>query len=379
MSGTTVVRLMNTRAVLEEVLDRGPLGAADLMAATGLSRPTVHAVCDDLIARGWLVEPPRADAGRPGRPARVYAARPGAGFVLAVDMGASTVRAAVADLAGTVAGETATAYRHEHVDAPERLAVTRAACVRALDAAGATPAQVLGAVLGVPAPVTADGHALAVEDYLPGLAALDLRTALLVPALVENDANLAVAAERWRGAARGIDDVVLVLAGERLGAGVCLGGHVVRGHRGGVGEMGFLDLVTGVGGTAAVGHLMRAWGSDRFGRAVSAEEVSAAARAGDPAALDVLDAVARRTARALAVLATLLDPELIVVGGAVAAAGDILLSPLEREVARLTARPVRLAASTLADRGVLLGAVRVALDDVRPRLLDLRPAPTDGP
>ena len=73
-------------------------------------------------------------------------------------------------------------------------------------------------------------------------------------------------------------------------------------------------------------------------------------------------------------LATLLDPELIVVGGAVAAAGDILLTPLEREVTRLTARPVRLAASTLADRGVLLGAVRVALDDVRPRLLDLQPA-----
>jgi predicted NBD/HSP70 family sugar kinase len=376
VSGTTVVRLMNTRAVLAEVLDRGPRSAADLMAATGLSRPTVHAVCDDLIARGWLVEPPRADAGRPGRPARVYAARPGAGFVLAADMGATSVRAAVADLAGTVVGEAAAAYRHEHVDAPERLAVTHDACLRALEAAGATPGQVLGAVLGVPAPVTAGGHAVATEGYLPGLADLDLRSALLVPALVENDANLAVAAERWLGVAHGIDDVVLVLAGERLGAGVCLGGRLVRGHRGGVGEMGFLDLVAGVGDTAAIGHLARAWGSDRLGRPVSAEEVTAAARAGDPAALDVLDAVARRVARALAVLATLLDPELIVIGGAVAAAGDVLLAPLEREVALLTVRPVRLAASSLADRGVLLGAVRVALDDVRPRLLDLQPGPT---
>ncbi|MDN5934525.1 MAG: ROK family protein, partial [Pseudonocardia sp.] len=276
--------------------------------------------------------------------------------------------------AGPVVGEAAAGYRHEHVDAPERLAVTHDACLRALDAAGAAPAQLLGAVLGVPAPVTADGHAVAVEGYLPGLAALDLRSALLVPAIVENDANLAVAAERWLGVARGIDDVTLVLGGERLGAGVCMGGRVVRGHRGGVGEMGFLDLVAGVGDTAAIGHLARAWGSDRFGRPVTAEEVTAAVRAGDPAALDVLDAVARRIARALAVLATLLDPELIVVGGAVAAAGDVLLTPLEREVARLTARPVRLAASTLADRGVLLGAVRVALDDVRPRLLDLRPA-----
>lgn len=378
MSGTTVVRLMNTRAVLDEVLDHGPRSAAELMAVTGLSRPTVHAVCDDLIARGWLVEPPRADAGRPGRPARVYAVRPGSGFVLAADMGATSVRAAVADLTGSVLGEAAVTYRHGGVGADERLAVTHDACARALDAAGATPDQVLGAVLGVPAPVTAGGHAVADETYLPGLAALDLRAALTpvapVPALVENDANLAVAAERWLGVAAGVDDLVLVLAGERLGAGVCLDGRVVRGHRGGVGEMGFLDLVSGVGGTAAIGHLMREWGSDRLGRTVRAEDVVAATRAGDRAALDVLDAVARRIARALAVLATLLDPELIVVGGAVAAAGDTLLTPLEREVARLTARPVRLAASSLADRGVLLGAVRVALDDVRPRLLDLQPA-----
>ncbi|GAA3236171.1 ROK family protein [Pseudonocardia petroleophila] len=377
MSGTDVVRRLNTQAVLDVVLDAGRSSGADLMARTGLSRPTVHAVCDDLIERGWLVEPPRPGTARPGRPARIYAPRPGAGFVLAVDMGATSVRAAVADLGGAVAGEAAAVFAHEHVPAADRLALTRGTCRRALDAAGAAPEQLLGAVLGVPAPVDACGRASADEDYLPGLAALDLRTALapVVPeAVVENDANLAVAAERWRGVAHGVDDVVLVLAGERLGAGVCLGGRVVRGHRGGVGEMGFLDLVDGVGGTAAIGNLVRRWGSAELGRTVRAEQVVAAAGAGDPAARAVLDAVARRIARALAVLATLLDPELLVVGGAVAAAGEVLLAPLRREVARVAARPVRLAASTLADRGVLLGAVRVALDDVRPRLLDLRPA-----
>ena len=378
VSGTDVVRRLNTQSVLDAVLDAGPCTGADLMARTGLSRPTVHAVCDDLIGRGWLVEPPRPDPAGPGRPARIYAPRPGAGFVLAVDMGATSVRAAVADLGGTVTGEAGAAFAHEHVAAADRLALTRDTCARALDAAGAAPGRVLGAVLGVPAPVDAGGRAAADEAYLPGLAALDLRAALaptVARALVENDANLAVAAERWRGVARGVDDVVLVLAGERLGAGVCLGGRVVRGHRGGVGEMGFLDLVDGVGGTDAIGNLARRWGSAELGRSVRAEQVVAAAGAGDPAARGVVDAVARRIARALAVLSTLLDPELLVVGGAVAAAGEVLLAPLRREVARVTARPVRLAASSLADRGVLLGAVRVALDDVRPRLLDLSPAP----
>lgn len=379
MSGTDVVRRLNTQAVLDAVLDAGACSGADLMARTGLSRPTVHAVCDDLIGRGWLVEPPRGDAGpgRPGRPARRYAPRPGAGSVLAVDMGATSVRAVVADLSGALVGEAGAAFAHPHVGAAERLDLTRATCARALDAAGTAGGRVLGTVLGVPAPVDADGRASADEAYLPGLAALDLPTALapvVGRARVENDANLAVVGERWRGVARGVDDVVLVLAGERLGAGVCLGGRVVRGHRGGVGEMGFLDLVDGVGGTAAIGSLARRWGSTELGRTVRAEQVVAAAGAGDETARGVVDAVARRIARALAVLATLLDPELLVVGGAVAAAGEVLLAPLRREVAGLTERPVRLSASVLADRGVVLGAVRTALDEVRPRLLDLQPA-----
>ncbi|MBW0092692.1 ROK family protein, partial [Pseudonocardia sp. KRD-188] len=127
-------------------------------------------------------------------------------------------------------------------------------------------------------------------------------------------------------------------------------------------------------GTAAIGSLARRWGSAELGRTVRAEQVVAAAGAGDETARGVVDAVARRIARALAVLATLLDPEMLVVGGAVAAAGEVLLAPLRREVAGLTERPVRLSASVLADRGVVLGAVRTALDEVRPRLLDLQPA-----
>ncbi|WP_219419529.1 ROK family transcriptional regulator [Pseudonocardia nigra] len=380
-SGATapLLRRMNAQAVLDALLDEGTLSGAELMAATHLSRPTVHAVCDELIARGWAVELAArqpADASRPGRRARVYGPRARAGYVLGIDMGATTVRAALADLRGDVVAETGAAYRHDRVPADERIDATRAAVAAVLDTAGAAPAQVLGGALGVPAPVHPAGHAVAVEHYLPGLAAVDLRTALAplvgVPLLVENDANLAVRAERWVGVAAGSDDAVLVLAGERLGAGVCLDGRILRGRHGATGEMGFLHLVEGVGDTDAVGNLARRWGAGVTGPAGRAEDVFAVARDGDRAALDVVDAVARRVGRALAVLATLLDPEVLVVGGAVAEGADVLMGPLARELARAApAARARLVPSTLADRGVLLGAVKAALDDVRPRLLDL--------
>ncbi len=379
MTGATspLLRRLNAQAVLDVLLDTAPgsgLSGADLMDATRLSRPTVHAVCDDLIARGWLTEldaQQPADSSRPGRRARVYAPRPDAGHVLGVDMGATTVRAAVADLRGTVLGEDTARFRHRRVPAAERIAETRAACARAAGQAGVT--TLLGAAIGVPSSVV-DGRVAADDGYLPGLAELDLRSALdgvaPGPALVDNDANLALLAERWTGAAADVADAVLVLAGERLGAGICTAGRIARGHRGRAGELGFLHLVDGVGDTAAIGNLTRRWGTAALGRPVRAEDVTEAARGGDRRAAAVLDDVARRTARVLAVLATLLDPEVIVIGGGAAGAADVLLTPLERELGRLVDHPPRLVASALADRGVLLGALRAVLDDVRPRLLD---------
>jgi predicted NBD/HSP70 family sugar kinase len=374
VSTATDVRRRNSQAVLDALLADGPREGGALMTATGLSRPTVHEICDDLIARGLAVEEAPAPGGGPGRRPRVYAARTDAAHVLGVDMGESTVRAAVADLRGVVVGEALAAFDDPRTPVTRRLGQLRATVADALRAAGVPAERVRAAALGVPAPVTADGHALAVDAYLPGLTRVDLRTALgPLPLIVENDADLAVLAERWLGAATDCADAVLLLAGERLGAGICVGGRLVRGRSGGAGEMGFLHLVEGVGAPDGIGRLLRR------ATGLPAPDALAAAARGERAALDALDAVAERAGRVLAILATLLDPQVIVLGGAIAAAGDVLMGPLRRAYAgALRERPLRatpaLAASPLAERGTVLGAVRVALDDLVPRLIDLGPA-----
>lgn len=369
-----MLRRRNTQAVLDVLLAGGAHDGVALMATTGLSRPTVHGVCDDLIGRGLAVELDAVGSGGPGRRPRVYAVRAESVHVVGVDMGEATVRAAVADLRGDVVGEASAVFPDPRMAAQRRLVLVRETVARALTAARVDPTSVRAATLGVPAPVTAEGHAVAVDAYLPGLAVVDLRTALrpLLDAavIVENDADLAVLGERWRGAAAGCDDAVLLLAGERLGAGICIGGRMVRGSSGGAGEMGFLHLVSGVGDTDGIGRLLRA------ATATPATEAFAAARDGDTGAIAAIDAVSARVGRVLAILATLLDPQVVVLGGAVAEAGPILMDPLRRAYAdALRERPLRatpaLAASPLAERGTLLGAVRAALDDLIPRLLDL--------
>jgi predicted NBD/HSP70 family sugar kinase len=373
VSTATDLRRRNSQAVLAALLDAGPLEGVALMAATGLSRPTVHEICDDLIARGLAVEQPPSRGSGPGRRPRVYALRADAAQVIGVDMGETTVRVAVADLRGDVVGEATAAFDDPRMAADRRLVRVRDTVADALRSAGVAPAEVRAAALGVPAPVSADGRVVAVDAYLPGLARVDLRTVLAplrVAPIVENDADLAVLAERWRGAAVGCADAVLLLAGERLGAGICVGGRLVRGRSGGAGEMGFLHLVTGVGTPDGIGRLLRR------ATGLAAPDAFAEAARREPAALGALDAVSERVGRVLAILATLLDPQVIVLGGAVAEAGDVLMAPLRRAyVGALRERPPRatpaLAASPLAERGTVLGAVRVALDDLVPRLLDL--------
>ncbi|MBT2549008.1 ROK family transcriptional regulator [Arthrobacter sp. ISL-65] len=409
-----VLRRITAEAVLQAFVAGGELTAGDLIAATGLSRPTVHSVCDELIGLGWVRETDAASApaaslpatsgGQPagigpnagGRPSRRYSLNAAAGFVAGIDLGATKISCCLADLRGQILVEATEPWRDEHVGAPERVMTARRIMRALLDEAGLKAGTVLAAGMAVPAPVTDDGHAVALESYLPGLASLDLRAALQPdfewPLLVDNDANLAVLAERWCGSAQGVDNVVVLLAGERLGAGICLGGRLIRGN-GAAGEMRFLELVEGVGNTDAVGGMCRELGAiaaaeilagDRpetpVGSVlvelcghrpedVTAEMVVEAARRGEPAAVEVVAVVMERTARAAAVVSTLLDPELLVLAGGPAGSGDVLLPVFEQKLSQLNSARPRLAASTLGEHSALVGAVRMALDHALERLL----------
>ena len=390
-----LLRRLNAAAVLDALrATGGPATGTDLMAITGLSRPTVHAVCDHLIGMGWIRElenrPPEGGSG-PGRRARQYEFNATAGFVLGIDLGQNKVTAVVADLRGDQLAEHTRTFRGAAIGARARVNAVNRAVAAALDEAGVERSAVLAVALAVPGPVDDRGHVVADGEYLPGLATIDLRKAVGsgfdAPVLVENDANLAVLGERWRGCAQGVDNVIELLAGERLGSGLYLAGRLVQGAQGAAGELGFLRLVDGVGNADGIARLARSLGAQAVERGgagtpgrrqnadrsladdvdgdpgkVSAELVFAAARRGDPAAIAVVDEVTARIGRVIALLHTLLNPELVVIGGAVAQAGDVLLQPLRRVVGELVPVPPRIANSALGDRVVVTGAVHRALD-----------------
>ena len=152
-----------------------------------------------------------------------------------------------------------------------------------------------------------------------------------------------------------------MLAGERIGAGIMVGGQVMRGHAGAAGELAFIGVDEP---SHAVGPLVRELAGE------PPEVVFPAAEAGDQKSLAVVAAVERSLSTGIVMTAQLVNPEVVVISGGAARAGEVLLAPLRARLEAMVRMPPRLEASPLAERGPLLGAIRMRARRPRAALLD---------
>lgn len=390
-----LLRRVSAGAVLDFMRASQAVTVTDVMEATGLTRATAISVCEDLMHRGWIreLENQRAFGGyQKGRPARRFELNERAGYVLGMDVGVSKATVVVSDLRGKALGRSSQPFAEADIPAEERIAVIDRTAMMALHSVGASPDSVLAVCAGIAAPVDRNGEVLVTQHFW-GLFDVGLKAALRVrrgwTVLLENDANLAALGDRWRGAAAGVDDVVVILASERLGSGMIDGGRLLHGRGGGAGELAFLDMLEGVGDTYGIAALARRWAAealagkaktslrDYAAKGAEAEHVFAAAADGDAVALKILERLADRMARVIGAVATMINPELVVIGGAVANSAGVLLEPIARHLTKYTVTPPRVAVSPLGDSIVTVGAVRCALDYVEKNTLDLELAVPD--
>jgi len=376
-----LLRAMNEIAALSHLLDRGALTRADLRELTGLSKPTISEAVRRLTDAGLVVVVGHVSAG-PGPNAEVYAANPRAAYVIAVSvrdtfMGNSpSLSAAVCDVSGTVRGRLDAQVDFERNDPVEAVATMVDELRTEADQSGIGYVQI--GVAGAYDPHSGVIHHVDVPGWgRPGLVA-DLGRRIGLRVEVDNDVNLAAVAERRRGVAADVDGFALLWLGEGLGLAIDLGGTLLRGARGGAGEIGYMplynldgerraDLQDLIGGQAVL-DLAHAHGLP--GR--TPVEAVAAAAAGH--AQPFLAALAERIAVGLSAVVAVLDPQLVVLGGQVAQAGGVPLrdavrvamganAPLETtiEITAVTDDPVLLGgldAGLMAVREVLLASLR---------------------
>jgi predicted NBD/HSP70 family sugar kinase len=181
-----------------------------------------------------------------------------------------------------------------------------------------------------------------------------------------NDAQLALLGEAREGAARGCRSAVLVTVGTGIGGAVMAGGRIVRGARGSAGAFGWLPAA-GAAATADRGAFELAASGralDRLaGGGRGARDLVDAARAGEPAARAAVEAYGRVLGTGVAALASILDPEVVLVGGGLSEAMDVLAGPVAAAVAASASpngRQVPVRAAALGPAAGAVGAVHAA-------------------
>lgn len=374
MSGLTggdpsLLRRINSAVVLHALRSAAALTLTDLSGITGLSRPTVEGVVDDLMAAGLVVEAPQEDgeARRQGRPARRFRFHVEAGYLLGIEIGPHRVAALLSALDGRIMGAGS---REVSEDAPseERLERVRLVVADVLRRASVPRGALRAVGVGSPGIVEADGT-VRLSTALPEWTGLPLgerlRRSFRCPVLVENDANAAAVAEQWKGAAIDSDDVVFVLAGLSPGAGALIGGRLHRGFGGAAGEIGALHLLGREEKPEALLSTTDEPLHPLDEHAVT--KVFALAKQGDARAREATERYTARLVHDVAALVLALDPELVVIGGW-AAGLDGVLEPLRTELARFCLRPPRVELSILGEAVVATGALRLALDHVESEL-----------
>ncbi|GAA2436674.1 ROK family transcriptional regulator [Streptomyces macrosporus] len=407
-------RAINDRIALELLVEHGSLTAGRLKELTGLSRPSVADLLQRLQDDGLVRVVGEAGEARRGPNARLYGLVADRAHVAAVDVRATSVSFALADLAGAPAGR-GTLHLEDggtvapdgpggpdapgDFDAPDGpVARTVAALEEALRASGATALHTVA--VGAPGMVDPATGALGRGTALPAWHARvpdALRERLGVPVLLENEVNLAGIAEHRLGAARGRDTFVLLWLGHGVGAAVVLDGRLRRGASGGTGEIGFLPVpgtaalpsatacdggFHSLTGGAAVCALAREHGLaappyDPADGARAAETVVRAAAAGEAGRRGdaFLDALADRIAVGVAAVVSVLDPGCVVLGGEVGRAGGRALADrVAGRLAGLSPLATEVLCGTVEDSPVLGGGLVTALDAARRELFAPAPA-----
>ncbi|MEW6179006.1 MAG: ROK family transcriptional regulator [Chloroflexota bacterium] len=380
--------------IIRALRRQGCITATDITRMTGWSKAKTAQDIRDLVDKGFLMEAGEG-ISQGGRKPRLLCINRNLGYVVGVDIGATSVDVALADISGAILQRYS-----EPADVRQRPEPFLRRCVdiifELMDLQGCRAEQILGIGIGVPGPVDFARGVLVAPPLMPewenfgirGFVKESFPNAFVV---VDNDVNIMALGEQRAGDGVNVDHFIFVKIGTGIGAGIVSNGKIHRGSTGCAGDIGHICvdkngpicrcgntgcLEAMAAGPAIAEKAMQAALNgaspflknlmDQNGGVLRPEDVNAACREGDQAALEIIRASGQMIGDVLAGLVNFFNPSHIFIGGGIANFGNHLLVSIRRAVLR---RSLPLATTHLsinfsrmgADAGVT-GAVALALE-----------------
>lgn len=385
------VKGFNKHAALDLIrFAAGGMSRSDLADKMGLTRAAVSLIVNDLVESG-VVQEAEIRSAPSGRPPVTLEINPHRGLVGGVDIGATHISIGIADFTARILQETEIAFDIKNPPAA-CLELIEKSLLELLGMQGLTRSDLAAVGIGVPGPVITEAGMVISPPIMPGWDRFPIRATLEnmlgCPVTLNNDAELGALGEWAYGAGRGERNIAYIKVGSGIGAGLILNQQIYGGTTGAAGEIGHITIeengpLCNCGNRGCLEAFAGGYAIAREAQAVirsgkrtllaefppeniNARMVAEAARRGDLYAQELLRRAGTHIGVALASLVNLFNPSMVIVGGGVAEAGDILTTPirdavLERAM-RASAQSVRITTAMLGRRSVLIGATVQAIN-----------------
>lgn len=373
----SALRSRNQQRLTQQLLKGGPATQANLARSTGLSTATVSNIVKSMAAAGLVTLTPVTSSGRRAVSVRYIG---DSSIAVGIDFGRTHVRVVLANTGYQVLAEEEAPLPRGH-QAAEGIQTASHLLDKLMKLAGISRAQLIGAGAGIPGPIDSRSGKVIRGSILPEWVGInlhdELEKALKIPVFVDNDANLGALAQLTWGDQGNVQNLMFIKIGTGIGSGLILGGTLFHGSFGITGEIGHVTIdehgmicrcgnrgcLETVASTATMVDLL----SRGQSQPISTADIISQAAAGEPATLRVLDDAGMAVGRALATVANLISPDVIVIGGPLAGLGELFLAPIRRGLLRhavpVIGESIGLKVSHLASGAEALGAAALVFQN----------------
>lgn len=386
------LKLMNKKRVLQCIQEHEAISRAEIAVKVQISKPTASLLVDELISEKWVIEKGNGESTSQGgrKPIQLYF-NAKAGYILGADIGGTKVKAILCDLRGTIIAESEfNTSRYLQSGLLSQLAFE---VEQMIQKSTIKMQEILGMGVGIPG-VTESKSGLIIDapslNWVQYPFLTEAKRYFSFPIYIDNDVNAAALGEQWLGNAQNKKNVLFIAVGTGIGSGIIINNQLYRGATSAAGEIGY--MVTNKNDMKSAfrpifqryGYLESVAGGKSIGiniteaiqkqpdhplyeqakkEELSGELAFSLAEKGDKLAEAVIEDAIEHLAYGIINAASLLNPEVIILGGGVFKSADYILPKLRSMITHYLPSAVKLKTSQLGEKAGVLGAVSLFLHE----------------
>lgn len=380
----------NKKKILQCILEHAPISRAEIAGKMKISKPTVSFLVDELIQENWIFEKGIGESTSQGgrRPIHLYFNEKAA-YIIGTDIGGTKVKIVISDLNGKIIA--ASSFLTEHYLNMGLLKKISKEIDLVIQKNDIDKGKILGMGVGVPG-MTETKHGIVIEapslNWIRYPFIKEAERYMSFPVYVDNDVNVAALGEQWLGNAKHKENVLFIAIGTGIGSGIIIHNQLYRGFSNAAGEMGYMvtdkndmknefqpifhryGYLESVAGGKAIGDKLTKVVQQNpihplYEKAISegltGETAFTLAKKSDEIALKVVNEAIEHIAYGIINAASLLNPEVIILGGGVLNSSEFILPKLQEIVDHYLPSAVELKISQLGENAGVLGAVSLFL------------------